>query len=425
MSEENTELKDSLIQQILEKEDVKIVDTEKNQVHTKDDPPPKEEDDPDKEPIKEPDKGSDKKADEPDKDADKQDDEPDKKPETPEITIEVFNQSFGTEFNEEEFNSIKEDIPKLKEYKEAIKLTDVVKELNGKIKAAQDENEELKSLYDPKKIFVSDAEYNRQQLLRKYPDYDPSVITKIINADVSKLSPFESLKLKTLLEDGDIYKSERDVEEMIADKYDIDISEQFSDLESLKRNKILKDAKEANKVFSNLKAGDGEESKLDILADREAKQKERDESYRKLKDDWKPLIEKIPDQISDLNLSIKDEDGEEHNFVFKVEDDFKGKIKSNIDSIVDGKSKLGVEASTENTAKLIGELTDVYTKINLNKIIQAAVTFGSTLKGEKIIKEKDNPKPPKRDDEPPEKLTVDQEKENAIKDQLNRALGIG
>lgn len=306
--------------------------------------------------------------------------------------LKRVNETLGVEFKDiSEFESLKEDVSKLPEYKDAVKLKTVVDDLEAKRKELEEQNKALRDMYDPMKVFANETEYKRNQLIKKFPEYDPDVVGRIVKKDIDKLDAIESIKLKELLENPDIYTNDKQALDIIYDQLGIDEDTTIEEIEGLQRTKLLKSAKEAKKLFQSLKDGVDDMSTIDVLADREAQKKEVEENHRKLKDEWKPFMENLADVVDDIDHKGKDETGAEYDFTFKLGEDFRNDLKKEAELAANYYAKRNLKFDDEGKQRVKAELLDFYIKKNWRNIMEVYAADRVARYVESNRKEKANP----------------------------------
>lgn len=402
---------DDIMEEILEnEEDLEAVsDTKPDELETKEDEKSDEDEETKEEEFELDDEGKLKLDEEGNKIPKKEEKKSDEDEDEDEPFIKDFNETLGTGYkNKEEIKGLKDDIKNLSTYKEASEKVgdyDAIKEENQRLKA---DNVELKELYDPEKIFVSKTEYNRQQLLRKYPDYDPSVITKIVNSDLSKMTPQQAIVLHVLLKDGDIYRNDTEVYDMFEEEHGINLSEDLESLESVKRNKVLKVAKDAKILFAEFHKEPEKKEGLDIMAQKDQDKKDKEEGFRKLKESWELFTVDIHKLVPDIAVKVK-EDESENEYVYKLDEEFRRDLSKKATDLSEIYAKNGYDLTDESKQRVIAELKRIYIDKNFDKIVSSFIADGIAKYVENQDLKKANPK---RKTETASKKKTDAQKEH-------------
>lgn len=322
--------------------------------------------------------------------------------------LEFLNSSLGTE------HTSRDDVLAVG-YKERLielnNLSNSVTELTSNNDKLTKANKELLEKIDPLKFFANEDEYRRQQLLISHPDYDPATLSRVVNSDLEKLSPIEVLRLKIQLQDGDIYKTTQEVDEAIEDEYDVELTDGFDEIESRKKNKILKNAKMARKEFLELKQGVKLPEKVDY-------DKQKQEAFDKSKDQWSPFFkEDFIKALGKIEFTTKTKDGKvEKVFEFKVDEGYHKSINEKIDGIIETIAKRNVEFTKEGKQAIIKEFKDYYLKNNILKIMDAYANDKITQMDEEQFKKLQNPKPVSKKEAPESKTSAEKSKEKAEKE---------
>ena len=300
-----------------------------------------------------------------------------------------INKAFKTEFTSID-ELLKSEIPARVE-----KLPELLRESQEKEKQLKElmaRVDELENEIDPLAHFASPEEYVRQQLLKKYPEFDPSVLSKVVRSkDLDKEDPVKILTLQRLMKDGDIYRNEKEVIESIQDDFEYDPDISLDEQETKVRNKILRAAKEARNEFKALQQEVTLPSKEAVVAERK---KQREELAAK----WEPVIaEDFASRLKKVEFKTKDGQTE---FEFEVEDKYVQSVLAAQKAIAADLAKRGQQPSPELREAVVEEYLNYYKSRNLTKIAKAYAN--------KLVKDMDqamfdaihNPRPKRRDDSP-------------------------
>lgn len=308
--------------------------------------------------------------------------------------------------------------------KEVFTKYNELKDLPEKYTQAQQEVESYKAKYqqiseavDPLKYFSKPESYIREQLLIKYPDYDPSALTKAITS--TDLSPIEALIVGRKLNDGDIYKTDADAIADIEETYGIDLSEEFDQLPAAKRNAILKEAKSYKQKFAELKNS----VELPQALNPETVAQERTEQLRQqqdtLKQSWKPFVETLTNHLDKVAINK----GEETVFEFAIDDAFKAELAKRTNDTLEFLAQRGLPFDDNAKAALVGELKQTYLMNNLPTILERYASDKIAAMDEATFKELHNPKPANQAQDNPARTALDKSRE-AAEQQIAQSLGI-
>jgi hypothetical protein len=114
-----------------------------------------------------------------------------------EFNLESFNKHFGKEFKDPDDIKSLFDLPtKITEVEG--KLTEFEK-IQKELADYKQKYEEVGKYIDPKTFFANDKLYQTNLMLKKYPDKDVSLMTKISTLDVDKANNFDLLVLNKML----------------------------------------------------------------------------------------------------------------------------------------------------------------------------------------------------------------------------------
>ena len=167
----------------------------------------------------------------------------------PDEFFENFNKRFNTQIKDE--NEVKEILAsrqKITEYEPKVKLAeDRAKEIEDYKKQIEEirnaGNSEFLSKPLVRQAFVA------QQLLEKYPDKDPFALQEIAMADLTKMGDLDVLVKNQKIDLPTL--SEKDIREVLLDKYGIDPESKPEEWSSISKAKIAIDAQGAR---ANIKA---------------------------------------------------------------------------------------------------------------------------------------------------------------------------
>jgi hypothetical protein len=167
----------------------------------------------------------------------------------PDEFFENFNKRFNTQIKDE--NEVKEILAsrqKIAEYEPKVKLAeDRAKEIEDYKKQIEEirnaGNSEFLSKPLVRQAFVA------QQLLEKYPDKDPFALQEIAMADLTKMGDLDVLVKNQKIDLPTL--SEKDIREVLMDKYGIDPESKPEEWSSISKAKIAIDAQGAR---ANIKA---------------------------------------------------------------------------------------------------------------------------------------------------------------------------
>lgn len=306
------------------------------------------------------------------------------KPDAPEFNLEAFNKTFETNFEDTE--TIKKKLTGLEDYEEVRNFYEEYKEAPDKIKDLSEQLESTKSLVDPMSHFASKEEYVRQQIIKKHPEYDPSIVTRAVLTDADKLSPEDAIKMQMLLEDSDIFSNDDEVLGVLEHEFNFSKESGVDEMETQDKVRFLKKAKEARKFLSSLKEGIEVPDAKNIAEDR---QKQYDESLSK----WKPALKDFENKIDPPKISYENNEGKEAEFVFDFDEDFKKALSTIKEKAIEFAARSGKdpEKADEFAAELADRAKETFIANNLQKISEAFMNHRISEMSEEQIRELHNP----------------------------------
>ena len=264
---------------------------------------------------------------------------------------------------EEAEGQIKEVLTKYGELKDyPTKYEATQQELNQ----LKEKNELLSQQVNPLSYFSSEDAYVREQLAKKHPDYDASVLTKALG-DTTKLTDIEVLVLGKRLTDGDIYQSDAKAIAEIESTYGIDLStDKFEDLPIGVQTRIQKESKNLKQTFNSLRS----EVELPKAVDTEAMMNAQKETLRQqseqTKAEWKPFVDTLPTQLDKVALK----DGEEVLFEYAIDDVYKQEVAGKAQQTLDFIASKGIKVTDAAKAAIVEDLKNAYLVNNLSKIVK-------------------------------------------------------
>lgn len=390
-----------LTDEIAEQEGMSILGEEKPE---KSEEPEKESTETTEEPEKEEPEGEPEKTDEesetePEGEEKPDEDQPKQEPEKSD-PVKVINSIFGND----SFKSV-DDL------KKKVTLADDLQNKYGELeKKNQQLQEQLLKNTNPLNFFADENEYKKQMLIKKHPDLNRSALSRVISKDVDNMDPLAAIKNRMMLEHGDIFQSEAEVMEAIADKYDVDFSEEsLDDLPSVKRNKIKLEAKEAKKYFKQL----SEEIEMPEEANPEALKKKFEERVNGAKEAWNGYLQSdtFKEGLSQP-FKFKTKAGD---FEFKVDDKWLQDTSKRVDDVVEALSNQGAVPEDKDKQAFLNNARNIYLTRNLEKMLDSFASDVISQLSEKEFEELHNPKKSKEASPGPKKS-----KEQESKEKFNR-----
>lgn len=203
-------------------------------------------------------------------------------------------------------------------------------------------------------------------MLRKHPELDPGVLTKVVMSDLDKMSAVDILKMDMKIQYPSLKTKDSAIVELLEEKFgslqDVDLED--GSVESIKIQMAVQDAVTK---FTALK-GEIE------LPDTEAVETAKTEKLQSLTNEWKPFAESLPSKLDKVTLETKDSEGKIVPLLeYGIDDKFREVVKSKIDDIAQSQAKQGKEFTPEMQDALVGAWKKFYLISNLPKIIESHV----------------------------------------------------
>lgn len=268
---------------------------------------------------------------------------PENTPKTDPFNYELFGKTFGGEWDE---NRIKETLDKSSKYES------VLKEKEDYAKRVQ----ELESIekVDPLQFFSSEESFIREQWLLKNKDIDKNVLNVVSNLSptkVEKLSDFDAVKTKLLIDNPDIEGGDKGAVDLLCERFGVTEEElaDYDSLDPLVKNKIKIESKSAKKELKSMFEGIELPKKVDIA-----------ETRQSIKTSWEAPLKELVKGIDKLQVA--------EGYDFIVTDEMKnGLFEEQISNISNHLVKLD-----EESAKFVaGEMRKELLVRNMDKIIQS------------------------------------------------------
>ena len=297
-----------------------------------------------------------------------------------EFDLEFFNKQFQQDFKDvESLKKVFDSPQKIKELEDQVE----------KMKSLEEELSFLREEADPMKYFPSEDDFKVAQFRRQFPDKDPSAVAKLFATDISKMSDFDLLVWAEMLNTPDMEGGEAGARELIADNYGIDDSGNLSDLDSLTRNKMRRDARKERESINKMKEEIQLPEKRDYASLMDEKKKSAEEAKANLNSAWQDISSRVIAEFPDIVINDKDENGETTEyFRYSIGKDLNQEA---ISDVINGMVELGVPVNEESVRELGREIQKDFISSNLAKIVKAAVKDKLAKEKEATLEEEHNP----------------------------------
>lgn len=317
--------------------------------------------------------------------------------------ITPLNEALGEGFKFEDVGSLKEALSYRDKYSELEKnhnnilseknsLSTKYNELNGKYGNIVDyfSGDDMVN-----KLYGSPERYARIELEKKFPDKDPSVVSRIYSSDLNGLTSTEKILLADKLSvRSDI--SDKDRLDAIYQSLGI---EDPSEIDGVGRYKLEKAASQAMEQLKSIKEFKPDELKFDFKTESETRKKELAEKTEKLNESWKKNLSDAVSKYDGTHFFDVDKDGKKSEiFHYQVNDKFKEAI---LPDLVKNLVKAGIEPSEENISLALGEVDKIHFIQNKDKIIKAAMDNARTKTEDKVYNNVHSTKEPNTKEAPP------------------------
>ncbi len=296
---------------------------------------------------------------------------------------EILSELLGEDISEDKYGDT------INKFKDMPKAEKAIAEANNKIKQLEIEKQELIDMFDPATIFGSEEEAKYYALKKAHPEYDPTILSKVLGNNISDLGTVDVIIMEAMLKDGDIYQSKADVIESLEDEYDIDLSDGLDAIDNgVIKRKFLKRAKDAKSTFKALQEEKGKGKELNLLKQKETQREDMAEFARKRKEQWEPFVEGLSNKLSDVEIK-----GEGYTFKYELGKDYREKVNKSKEAILKFYVSKGIELTDSVKESVMREIEAEYFTANRQAILDA---YAEDYHSRKIEKEADKAVNPKR-----------------------------
>jgi hypothetical protein len=238
----------------------------------------------------------------------------------------------------------------------------------AKYKKFEEDYYTLLDNYDGSKVFANDIIKKQNEILKKFPDKDPSVIGDIISRDFNSLSDSDALVLADKLKMKSMV-GVNDKDRLDGILYKLGLSD--ADLNALEgKDKYLFQVAvaEAKQQLSELKNTEvSDNNKFDVEAAKKARTERLEAEKTNLVNRWNPVNETLLKAFEGYKQDIKDEKG---NVVFSYTHNADDKFKeSYMSELADTLVQAQLEPTKENYQLVYNLINREYASRNMPKIV--------------------------------------------------------
>ncbi len=282
----------------------------------------------------------------------------------PSFNISDFNLFFGTSLKEE--NELKDVLRRATEYGDIEKK---YTEAETTRKTLEEKTKELEANLDPLQYFSSPDAYVAEQIRRQLGDkVDPSVVTRLLSHDKTKMADFDLLAHDYLMHNPDTIGGMEGAREVIADKYKVDPTEPTEEWSRLAQNMIMAEAREAEKRITHMKG----EVKVPQPLTREALEAQRLEAVQKKQAAWAPYI----NEIAGFDKLIVPGESGTPILEMEVPKAFRDTLPDYVKGVIE---KTGLEPNPDNLREIIDYRNRMFVYEHLPRILEV---HGNNIRSE-------------------------------------------
>ena len=284
-------------------------------------------------------------------------------PAQPSFNISDFNAFFGTPYKEE--SELKDVLKRATEYGDIQKkYTDA----ETARKALEDKNKELEASLDPMKYFSSPDAYIAEQIKKQMGDVDPSVVTKLLSHEKTKMANFDLLVYDWLMQNPDTIGGVEGAKKVLAKKYDVDLSDSTEEWDPVAQNMMMADARAVERKIAKLKS----EVKLPEPLSPEAIAARRAEAVEKAKATWAPYV----GDIANFDKLVVPGDDGKPLLEMEVPKAFRDTLPEYIQGVIE---QTGLEPTPDNLKEIVDYRNRTFVYDHLPKILEV---HGNNIRSE-------------------------------------------
>ena len=269
-------------------------------------------------------------------------------------------------------------------------LTAKTKEYEEQIKSKEEELGAYKNFaeqaVDPDSLFANEAMRSLNNIVKKYPDLDYSVASRLVSHDAKELSDIDAISIAEAMENADYGLRADEAELKLMKRLGIENRDELEDLSSTDKRLLQVEAKKARALIAReqaaVKEAPDKQSPDEFIQKHQATVKEQIESSVKA---YEPIIDDIIGKV----------EGEiEHNgkklFELKLDDGYKKEVRDfALEQI--GNFRMGADDQSKEQV-----LSNIRTKVfgdKMGEILQAARHEERTLVTQELEQKYNNHQP--------------------------------
>ncbi len=281
----------------------------------------------------------------------------------PSFNINDFNAFFGTPYKEE--SELKDVLKRATEYGDIQKkYTDA----ETARKALEDKNKELEASLDPMQYFSSPDAYIAEQIKKQMGDVDPSVVTKLLSHEKTKMANFDLLVYDWLMQNPGTIGGVEGAKKVLAKKYDVDLGDPAEEWDPVAQNMMMADARAVERRIAQLKS----EVKLPEPLSQEAIAARRAEAIEKAKTAWAPYV----GEIANFDKLVVPGDNGTTLLEMEVPKSFRDTLPEYIQGVIE---QTGLEPTPENLKEIVDYRNRTFVYDHLPKILEV---HGNNIRSE-------------------------------------------
>lgn len=268
--------------------------------------------------------------------------------------LQAFNKRFETSFeNEDSFKEALGARSKISEYEQRLSELEPYKERYNGIKDRVGKTKE---------IFANETVQKLNELVKKFPDKDPSMVGKILDMNIDNIRSFEdkidALVLKEKVDNGGNY-DDAVVKSALLKQFGINPEDPQEDWPSDAKYNLEKAFGAASKEFREM-----QNVPVDDIINFDSYEQEEAQAIEERKNKWNAVSVHMTNEFKGISVDL----GEGDTFEFTADDVFKGAIRQ---SLVDRGVSFNGDPNEERVRDAGKWMQDQFIALNFDKIAKA------------------------------------------------------